>query len=457
MDGGSGLSDDEVGERRTRPTATFRGRPGPRTRDSGKRSGTSTQVVGAKRIHEIAIVGSGIVTAAGRGPWRTMTALASGGEGPAPPRTIGGELGDGPPVFEVDDRELSAFEERLPGGRGRRSLRLALVAATDAVREAAVQGFEQPAPERVGVVVGATVGGMNHSEDWIADACDSDVRVGSRRSVAVRPAIRHLPLHDISHSLACRFGFRGPSFVVSTACTSGTQAIATAGELIATGVCDAVLAGGVDCLSRLTYHGFAALGVMSRLRCAPFDASRTGLNLGEGAAFVLLARADLVPRASRFPRLAGWGSNSDGHHLTAPRPDGSGVAAAVRMALRSGGIEPRDVGWVHAHGTATTTNDDVEAAGVRAVFGAHRVPVSSTKHVFGHTLGAAGAIAAVVTVVALREGFVPGNAPISTPDRGCDVDVVPPSGLRTDVRHGVVNSLGFGGANCALVLSRALQ
>jgi len=358
-------------------------------------------------------------------------------------------------VFEVSDRAFSGFDGRLPGGRGRRSLRMAIVAATDAVCEAAVHGYDQPPPERVGVVVGATVGGMNHCEDWIEDCCDPAASSGSRRAVAARPAMRHLPLHEIPNALAARFGFRGPSFAVSTACTSGTQAIATAGELIATGVCDAVLAGGVDCLSRLTYHGFAALGVMSHRRCEPFDAARVGLNLGEGAAFVVLARAGLVPDAWRFPRLAGWGSNTDAHHMTAPRPDGSGVAAALDAALDAGGVSPRDVAWFHAHGTATPTNDDVEAAGVRAVFGPHRVPVSSTKHVFGHTLGAAGSVSAVVTLIAMRESFVPGNAPIRTRGPACDVDLVPPAGIRTQIRHAVVNSLGFGGSNCALLLSQA--
>jgi len=416
---------------------------------------TNTQTIRTTRAHEISIVGSGIVTAAGRGPARTLSALASGGAGPAPPRTIGSELEDGPPVFEVADADLSQFEEPLPGGRGRRSLRLALIAASDAVRQAAVHGFDQPPPHRVGVVVGATVGGMNYSEQWIEDRCAVGAASRSRRTAAARPSIRHLPLHEIPHALGARFGFRGPAFVVSTACTSGAQAIATAGELIDAGVCDAVLAGGVDCLSRLTYHGFAALGVMSRSRCSPFDASRTGLNLGEGAAFVVLARSNLAPPAARLPRLSGWGSNTDAHHVTAPRPDGSGVAAALRAALDAAGVEPRDVAWVHAHGTATSTNDDVEAAGVRTVFGPHRVPVSSTKHVFGHTLGAAGSIAAVVAVVALREGFVPGNAPISTPDPSCDVDLVPPSGITAAFDHAVVNSLGFGGANCALLLSQA--
>lgn len=416
---------------------------------------TRTPASSVLRRQEIAIAGSGIVTTVGRGAADTLFALGSGGEGPEPPRTLGAGLEDGPPVFEVADEVISRFEGRLPGGRGRRSLRLALVAASDAVREAQFEGVVPPVPERIGVVVGATVGGMNHSEEWIAGCCDTGDAGRSRRHVAARPAMRHLPLHEIPGALAARFGFRGPAFAVSTACTSGTQAIATAGELIATGVCDAVLAGGVDCLSRLTYDGFAALGVMSPRRCAPFDASRAGLNLGEGAGFVFLARAGIVPVEARFPRLAGWGSNTDAHHMTAPRPDGSGVAAALRTALAAASLRPEEVDWVHAHGTATPTNDDVESAGVRAVFGAHRVPVSSTKHVFGHTLGAAGSIATVVAVVALREEFVPGNAPISSPDSACDVDVVPPPGRHAPIVNAVVNSLGFGGANCALVLSQS--
>lgn len=416
------------------------------------------------------------MTAAGRGAFATMAALAYGGAKPAAPRSIRCDLPDVHPVFEIDEATLARFPERLPPGRGRRSLRFAIVAASDALREAARAGAMGLSPDRIGLIVGATVGGMNHTEEWIEDRCGSTLwkppsqvaiglpagaaRCSPRRSVARRASIRHLPLWDLPNALASRFGFRGPAFAVSTACTSGAQAIATAADLISTGACDAVLAGGVDCLARLTYNGFAALGVMSKQRCAPFDAQRAGLNLGEGAAFLLLVRADMAPggeRASgRFALLRGWASNTDAHHATAPRPDGSGVAAAIGDALAVGQVAPGDVGWVHAHGTATPTNDAVEATGLRAAFGSHRVPVSSTKHVFGHTLGAAGAVAAAVTVYALHDGFVPGNAPIVSPDMACDVAVVPPRGLRTPLSCAVVSSLGFGGASCALVLSRAL-
>jgi 3-oxoacyl-[acyl-carrier-protein] synthase II len=141
--------------------------------------------------------------------------------------------------------------------------------------------------------------------------------------------------------------------------------------------------------------------------------------------------------------------------MTAPRPDGSGVAAGMRAALALGGVDPDAVGWIHAHGTATPTNDAVESAAVRAVFGARRVPVSSTKHLFGHTLGAAGSISAVVALLALRERFIPGNAPVATPDPACDVDVVPPAGLRGSPGRVIVSSLGFGGANCSLLFAEA--
>jgi 3-oxoacyl-[acyl-carrier-protein] synthase II len=398
----------------------------------------------------VLVVGSGIVSAAGRGRERTFAALRAGGREPSSPKTIGRDGPDALPVFETDDGALSGFGGRLPPGRGRRSLRLALVAAWDALAEAEGSGFASVAPDRVAVVVGATVGGMNHGEEWIARC-----RVPGESRLAARAAIRHVPLWEVPRQLAARHGFTGPCFAVSTACTSGAQAIATAADLVAGGVCDAALAGGVDCLARLTYDGFASLGVASRRRCTPFDGARSGLNLGEGAAFVALLSDRFARRGRTQAVLSGWSCNTDAHHPTAPRPDGSGVAAAFTGALRAAGAATSDVGWVHAHGTATPTNDAVESAAVRAAFGARRVPVSSTKHVFGHTLGAAGAISTVVSLQALNEAFVPGNAAIAKPDPACDVDVVPPEGLAVRPRHALVGSLGFGGASCALLLSEA--
>jgi 3-oxoacyl-(acyl-carrier-protein) synthase len=387
-----------------------------------------------------------IVTAAGRGLDATLRALRDGGAAPAPPRTIRSEMAGDFPVFEVAEESFSGPPTRLPGGKGRRGVRLALVAGGDALA-----GLDLGvAPERWGVVVGATVGGMMHTEDWVEEQA-----AGGPPAVAARPALRHLPLWEASRVLARRMGLEGPCFSVATACTSGAQAIACGADLVASGECDAVLAGGVDALSRVTYHGFASLNLLSPSRCTPFDAGRSGLNLGEGAAFLVLADESRVRRP--LARLSGWASTADAHHPTAPSPDGGGIGEAMRVALEMAGRRPGDVDWVHAHGTATPTNDAVEGAAIAGVFGGRGVPVSSTKHLFGHTLGAAGAVASVVGVLAMREGFLPGNAPVARPDPACRVEVVPPGGIRREVRTVLVNSLGFGGTNCCLVLTEGAR
>jgi 3-oxoacyl-[acyl-carrier-protein] synthase II len=349
------------------------------------------------------------------------------------------------PVFEVPEEAFLRPPVRLPGGRGRRAVRLALLAAADALAEAG----PLPAPARTAVVVGATVGGMNHAEEWLEEQVRGAPLPGGRP--VGRGGPRHLPLWETPYLLARAFGLGGPCMAVSTACTSGAQAIAVAADLIASGAADAVVAGGVDVLSRVTYHGFAALQLLDGRRCAPFAANRAGLNLGEGAAFLVLARrpADAPARA----RLRGWASTSDAHHPTAPSPEGRGTAAALRGALDAAGWSPEDLDWVHAHGTATPTNDAAEAAALRDVLGAASVPVSSTKHHFGHTLGGAGALSAVIAVLALREGFIPGNAAVDAQDPACPVALVPPAGISRPVHRVLVNSLGFGGVNVALAIS----
>jgi len=393
----------------------------------------------------VAVVGLGIVSAAGRGPAATLRALRSGGTPPAAPRTIASELASRYPVFEVPDGVFDAPPVRLPGGRGRRGVRLALLAAGDALAQAGPVAD----PGRIAVVVGGTVGGMNHTEDWVEE------RVRGAPAAAGRPAgrgaPRHLPLWESASTIARVFGLGGPSLAVSTACTSGAQAIACAADLLASGAADAVLAGGVDCLSRLTYHGFAALQLLAEKRCTPFDAGRSGLNLGEGAAFLVLVPAARAPGAGAW--LKGWASTADAHHPTAPPPDGRGAAEAMRGAMDAAGWLPGDLDWIHAHGTATALNDAAEAAAIRAVLGDAPVPVSSTKHAFGHTLGGAGAIAAAVAVTAIREGFAPGNAPVEAPDPACRIRLVPPEGRAGPLRRVLVNALGFGGANVTLAFS----
>ncbi len=212
----------------------------------------------------------------------------------------------------------------------------------------------------------------------------------------------------------------------------------------------------MDTLCRLTYSGFYALKLLSAAPCRPFDARRNGLSLGEGAAFLLLEPMDRArARGARvLGRVAGWGTSSDAHHATAPHPEGKGAAAAMRAALADAGVAPREVDYVNAHGTATPANDKAEALALAAVFEGAMPPVSSTKGATGHTLGAAGAIEAVLSVLALEAGFAPATVGLGEPDPELPVRHVPAGGLTAPLAVALSCSFGFGGNNAALVLTR---
>jgi len=247
---------------------------------------------------------------------------------------------------------------------------------------------------------------------------------------------------------------------VSTACSSSAFAIALAAETIRRGEAPIALAIGTDGLCRLTYAGFDALQALDPDRCRPFDRDRQGLSLGEGAAALVLEDAAHARARGARARaaLAGWGTATDAHHVTAPHPDGAGALAALAAALGDAGLAPEAVSYVNAHGTGTPQNDAVEVAVLRRVFGRRlpHVPVSSTKSQLGHCLGAAGAIEAVVTVLALDEGIVPPTVSLRTPDPAwADLDLVPNAGRRAPLDVAVTSSYGFGGHNVTLALARA--
>jgi 3-oxoacyl-(acyl-carrier-protein) synthase len=256
---------------------------------------------------------------------------------------------------------------------------------------------------------------------------------------------------NLAAAAALRHGFAGPRATVVNACSSGADAIGIALAWLRAGLCDAAIAGGADELSRIPMDGFNALGIMSDAPCAPFDRDRRGLTLGEGAGVLFMETAECAQRRGVAAAIAceGYGTCGDAYHLTAPREDGSGLEAAIRQALGDAGIEPEDVGFVNAHGTATPTNDVVEGATLARVFGPACL-VSATKGYTGHTLGAAGGVEAVFTVLALREGWIPASAGFVHRDPAiplAPVDRVTSVGNR----HAVSTSLAFGGNNTALV------
>ncbi len=297
-------------------------------------------------------------------------------------------------------------------------------------------------PERVAVVLGSST----------SDMAGAEAAVKTKLACGEWPAgydyARQEP-GDPALFLAAFLGTNGPAYTISTACTSGAKAMASAARLIQAGLCDAAVCGGADTLCALTLNGFAALEATSGRICNPFSRNRDGINIGEGAALFVLSRE---PAALR---LAGWGESSDAHHVSAPDPKGVGAEAAVRQALGCAGLAPADLGYLNLHGTATRLNDAMEAHMVDRVFG-RRLPCSSTKALTGHMLGAAGSCeAAFIALALLRGGALPPHVWDGERDPELPpIELVDELGGQSDTRYMMSCSYAFGGNNIALIAGR---
>lgn len=313
----------------------------------------------------------------------------------------------------------------------------------DAVRAA----IGRYGPRRVGVFLGTSVSGILQTE-LAYRRCDP--------ATGALPADFDYRRTHNSYSLAdfvrSYFDLEGPAAVISTACSSSAKVFAAAARMMASGLVDAALVGGVDSLCLTTLYGFNSLELTAPEPCRPFDAQRQGLSLGEAAAFSLLERLPASLDADDV-LLAGFGESSDAYHMSAPHPDGLGARLAMEAALARAGLQAADIDYINLHGTATLTNDAAEGKAVAALFGSE-VPCSSTKGATGHTLGAAGAVEATVSLLALAQGFLPGSPGTAQVDPSIPLHYV----LRSEAaapRHVLTNSFGFGGSNCALVFRRA--
>lgn len=295
---------------------------------------------------------------------------------------------------------------------------------------------------RIGAVIGTSTSGIGASESAISDFV-------STQSWPAGFSLSRQELGDPSAFIAAAAGISGPFYSISTACTSGAKAIASAARLLRAGLCDAVIAGGVDTLCGLTLNGFSVLDSISVERCNPFSKMRNGINIGEGGALFLVTReeADL--------RVAGWGESADAHHMSAPDPEGTGASLAIHQAIKAAGIEPSDIAYLNLHGTATRLNDAMEAQVTHSIFG-DAVPCSSTKSLTGHMLGAAGSGEAAFVAMALTRGEVPphvwdGEIDPSLPR----IRLVDQIGERVSGRYMMSCSYAFGGNNISLILARS--
>ena len=248
------------------------------------------------------------------------------------------------------------------------------------------------------------------------------------------------------------FAIEGPAMVISTACSSSAKVFASASRLIEAGFCDAAVVGGADTLCLNTLYGFSALEVVDNRRCRPCDIDRAGLNLGEGAGFALLERAG-PDHGKDSVKMVGYGESSDGYHMSHPHPTGAGAILAMRQALQRASLTPHSIDYVHLHGTGTKANDSTEAHAVTEVFGCD-TPCSSTKGWTGHTLGAAGAVEAIIVALCMENGVIPGTLNLQTIDPAFRCNVLQ-CNIEKTPRYAATNLFGFGGSNCTLVFARS--
>ncbi len=363
---------------------------------------------------------------------------------------IGGAVKDldiEPWLSSKEARKLDAF------------IHYGLIAAQQAVDDSGLEQFDKLDKERVGIAIGSGIGGLEYIEKNIIQM----EKAGPRKvSPFFVPAS---VINMISGNAAIRFGYKGPNIAIVTACTTGTHNIGYAARTIAYGDADVMLAGGAEMAT--TRSGIAAFSSARALSTRndepekasrPWDKERDGFVLSDGAGVLVLEDLEHAKArgATIYGEVVGFGMSDDAHHITAPPADGDGAARSMANALRDAGLKPEEVDYINAHGTSTLVGDVAEVAAVKSVFGGHaqKLAMSSTKSMTGHLLGAAGAVEAIFSVLALREGILPPTINLDNPDEGCDLDFVANQSRKSDARVALSNSFGFGGTNGTLIFRR---
>jgi 3-oxoacyl-[acyl-carrier-protein] synthase II len=340
-----------------------------------------------------------------------------------------------------DEWMEDAFPQRRSSSRLHRSARMVAMALHEA-RESA----KRPCPELL--IVGTTSGGMSYGELYYRRLLATHSRKGLARLVG-----NYMPQKPVLDALNAN-GLRIPTQIVANACSSGSNAIGHGFELVRSGLRACVACGGYDPICELVFVGFDSLQAATSEKIRPFDRERSGMVLGEGASFLILESEESTTArgATAVAEVVGYGMANDTYHLTQPHPSGIGPKLAMQRALRSGGIDPEEIDYVNAHGTATIFNDATEGSAISELL--DDVHVSSTKSMMGHALGAAGAIEAAFCILALREQFLPPNINFGEPDPIWKFKVVANASRRAPLRFALSNSIGFGGANATLILRR---
>jgi 3-oxoacyl-[acyl-carrier-protein] synthase II len=407
-------------------------------------------------MRRVAVTGLGAVTPIGNDARSTWEAAVAGRSGidwirsfdvEGLPVRIAAEVKDFDPAQVASPKEVRKLE---------RNVLLALGAAREAMGDAGLNGFD---PTRVGIVFGTAIGGVN-------GILEQDAILRERGPDRISPNfLPNVLVDSASGQLAISLGIKGLNYAVVSACATGSHAIGEGAEIIKRGDADAVLAGGGEaCMHPLILAGFTAMRGLAAedddppLASRPFDATRAGFVMGEGACVLVLEELEAAKaRGARvYAEVLGYGGSNDAHHMAQPEPEATGVADMMRAALRRADVEPERVGYINAHGTSTPLGDLAETRAIKAVFGSHayELAVSSTKSVMGHTFGAAGAIEGMMCVLAIHEGVLPPTINYRHPDPACDLDYVPNEARERKVDVALSNAMGLGGHNGCVLFGR---
>ncbi len=407
-------------------------------------------------MRRVAVTGLGAVSPIGNDVPSTWRAAVAGESGIDWIRAF--DASDLPVKIAAEVKDFDATSVASPKEvrKLERNVLLALGAAREAMTDSGLSGFD---PMRVGILFGTAIGGVSGILE------QEEIR---RERGPGRVSPNFLPnvlVDSASGQLAISLGIKGPNYAVVSACATGSHAIGEAAELIKRGDADAVLAGGGEaCMHPLILAGFTAMRGLAiededpPRASRPFDATRAGFVMGEGAGVLVLEELEAARArgATLYAEVLGYGASNDGHHMAQPEPAAIGVAEMMRSALRRAGVEPERVGYINAHGTSTPLGDAAETKAIKDVFGDHayRLAVSSTKSVMGHTFGAAGALEAMMCVLALHEGILPPTINYMHPDPACDLDYVPNESRKARVDVALSNAMGLGGHNGCVLLGR---
>lgn len=406
----------------------------------------------------VVVTGMGCISPVGNTVKETWDALLAGRSGAGPITLFDASRHKTRFAAEVKGFDAVSVFGNREARKMDRFTQFATVATLEALDQSGLK-IDDSNRDRVGIVIGTGIGGIG----TIMEQAETLRERGPDR---VSPFLVPMMISDSAAGmLAIRFGARGPNMALATACASGNNAIGEAMEMIRRGAADAMIAGASEgALVSITMAGMNVMGALSTRNdepltaSRPFDKNRDGFLMGEGAGILILESLESAQArgATILCELSGYGATDDAHHISAPAENGAGAAISMKHALEDAGLQITDIEYINAHGTSTPLNDKSETAAIKTVFGeqAYKIPVSSTKSMTGHLLGASGAVEAVFSILAMRNGVIPPTVNYKTPDPECDLDYVPNQPRNVQIQHAMSNSFGFGGHNATLVFSQ---